>query len=44
MGLHAASPSTASPFEAFHDMHCLKLNKCVPQFCLYHGDIRFPSL
>jgi hypothetical protein len=23
---------------------CLKLNKCVPQFCLYHGDTRFPFL
>lgn len=33
--LHSVSPAIASPFKAFCDVHCLKLGKCILQFCLF---------
>ena len=31
-------------FESFHEVHCMKLCMCIPQFCSNHGDtIKSPS-
>ena len=39
LGLYTAIPVLWPPFEAFHGVHCLKLGRWVPQFCLNDGDV-----
>jgi len=37
-GLYTVSSATVPQFEAFLEVHCLKLSKCIQQFSLNHGD------
>jgi len=39
MSFYTASPAIASPFEAFREVHCRKLDTDLQRFCFNHGII-----